>query len=174
MLEDLFVRAHDCRRIRGNPIGPTLERYVEYLAGRGHSRNTVHHYVCAAEHFGRWLGRKPLSRAMVERFLRRHLPVCGCRVPAVRDLHCNRPALHQLLAAVGVAAVRVDRRRGFVCDLLRRYEEALVMVRGLATPTVKKRLSWARGKLAGQAGWATPDVDARTGRALLGPKDTRP
>ena len=147
MLEDLFVRAYDCRRIRGNPIGPALERYVEYLAGRGHSRHTVHHYVCAAEHFGRWLGRKPLSRAKVERFLRRHLPVCRCRLPAVRDLRCNRPALHQLLAAVGVAAIRFARRRGFVWDLLRRYEEALVMVRGLATSTVKKRLAWARGML---------------------------
>lgn len=147
MLEDLFVRAHDCRRIRGNAIGPTLERYVAHLVGRGHSRNTVHHYVCAAEHFGRWLGRKPLSRTMVEQFLREHLPGCRCRWPAVRDLRCIRPALKHLLEASGLAAVRVDRRRGFACDLLRRYEEALVIVRGLATPTVKKRLTWARGML---------------------------
>ena len=58
MLEHVFRRARVRQRIRNNPIGPVLERYVAYLVDRGHGLAPVHQYVFAAEHFGRWLGRR--------------------------------------------------------------------------------------------------------------------
>ena len=61
MLEDLFRRPRVQRRIRQNPHGSVLEQFAEYLIARGYSPNTVHQYVFAAEHFGRWLGRRKIN-----------------------------------------------------------------------------------------------------------------
>ena len=39
-------------RIRGNPLGVRLEKYVQYLSCRGYRRGTMLCYVHAVEHFG--------------------------------------------------------------------------------------------------------------------------
>ncbi len=146
MLEDWFTRTSDRERIRQNPLAPTLERYVTFLATRGHVRRSVQRYVNAAEHFGRWLGRRPLSRGMVKRFVREHLPHCRCRPPAPRKSTTTHAALQHLLTVCGVARVRVHvpRRRGVIWDLLQRYREALVTERGLAIRTVERNVTAAQ------------------------------
>ena len=154
MLEDWFSRAQDRQRIRANPLGPTLERYIVYLAARGHSRASLQRYVSAAEHFGRWLGRRRLSRRTVQRFIHGHLRRCRCRPPVVRNPICTHAALGHLLVVAGVAPIRVRRRRGFVGDLLLRYEETLITVRGLAAGTTQSFLIVAQEmlrKLRGQS-----------------------
>src|SRR5262245_53570433 len=100
-------------RIRTNPRGPILERYIAFLAGRGYSATTLREYVSAAEHFGRWLGRRPLNQAAVRQFLCRHLPVCHCRWPAIRTTRRSGPALHHLLAMSGARTDRPAFPRGF-------------------------------------------------------------
>jgi hypothetical protein len=134
MLEQWFTRESDRQRIRENPLGPMLERYVTYLAARGHVRRSVQRYTRIAEHFGRWLGHRPLSREMVTCFLREHLPHCRCASPAPRKWTWSQhAALRHLLIVCGVARrrVQVPRPRGFIWDLLQRFRETLVMVRGL-------------------------------------------
>ena len=144
MLEGLFRRRWALKRIRANPIASVLERYVEYLVGRGHLPETSRGYVCVVEHFGRWLGRRPVSRIMVRRFIRRHLPVCRCRMPACRNLLLNRAALNRLLDMLGIAPDRAGLPRGLIGDLLRRYQESLVTVRGLAAAEIHRQLVAAR------------------------------
>jgi integrase/recombinase XerD len=144
MLEDWFGRASICQRIRENPLGPTLERYVAYLAARGHARGSIQRYTATAEHFGRWLGRRRLTRGMLTRFLRQHLPHCHCQRPASRTLTWSQhSALRHLLNLCGVppARVRALRRDGVIWDLLRRYREALITVQGLAFSTAKRNLA---------------------------------
>jgi len=168
MLEDLFRCTRVRRRIRSNPIGPILERYVEYLVGRGHLPRTLRQYIYVVEHFGRWLGRRPLDRAMVQRFIRRHLPVCRCRMPAFRNLEWNRAALNRLLEMVGMVPDRVGFPRGLVGNLLRRYQESLVTARGLTSLSVHKHLVLARDMVTdlcvrrtGQFGAWTPELIVR-------------
>ena len=56
MLETIFRRPHHLRRLRANSLGEILDRYVDYLIGRGHTPHVVHQYLRAAEHYGHWLG----------------------------------------------------------------------------------------------------------------------
>ena len=65
MLDEVFRRQEVRRRIRNNPLGLMLERYVEYLAERGHSAYTIHQYVFAVEHFGRWRGRRQINQESI-------------------------------------------------------------------------------------------------------------
>ena len=59
MLDRIFHRAS----VRTNSHQPNwqshLSLYVEYLVSRGHSAGTIHQYVFAVEHFGRWLNGRP-------------------------------------------------------------------------------------------------------------------
>lgn len=147
MLENLFEARWVLARMRANPIGEDLEQYAAYLIGRGHTTSTAREHLNAAEHFGRWLGQRPLSRTTARRFIQCHLPVCRCPSPAVRDLNTVRAAVNRLLEFKGVASVAVARPGGFAGDLLRRYEERLITARGLAAATVRRRLAHIRTML---------------------------
>lgn len=134
-------------RFRSNALTPLLERYIAYLASRGNAASALREYVPAVEHFGRWLKRRPLNQATVWQFMYRHLPVCRCRAPVIRNVRRNRIALNHLLKMSGAVAARLEFPRGFVGDLLRRYEERLVTVQGLAAGTVHRQLTAARTML---------------------------
>ncbi|HUE72276.1 MAG TPA: site-specific integrase [Pirellulaceae bacterium] len=134
-------------RIRTNPLGPVLERYIEHLVDRGYSSSTLREYVSAADHFGRWLGRRPPNQAMARHFLQRHLLVCRCRGPVILSMRRCRRALNHLLVMIGAVTARSEFPRGFVGDLLRRFKQRLLTVQGLATGTVHRRLTWARTML---------------------------
>ncbi len=144
MLEHVFRRSRLRQRIRNNPIGPVLERYVAYLVARGHRLAVVHQYVLAAEHFGRWVGRRRINQHRVRQFIRRHLPVCRCSTPAIRNLNCVRAALNRLLEMVSTGAVTSLVRQSFVEKLLSQYAHHLECVQGLAAQTISYRLRYAR------------------------------
>ncbi len=146
MLEDLFRRSRVRQRIHENPHGPVLERFAEYLVARGHGLDTAHQYVFAAEHFGRWLGRRSLSREAAVRFLRQHVPTCRCETPATRTSRTIHAALNRLLEMVGADAA-VPKQDSAVESLLNRYSRHMVCVHGLAPATVHYRLRYARTML---------------------------
>ena len=133
--------------IRTGALAPLLEQYLAYLVSRGNAVRTVREYVSVVEHFGRWLKRRPLNQATVWQFMHRHLPICGCRAPVIRNVRRNRIALNHLLKMSGAVVARFEFPPGFVGDLLRRYEERLVTVQGLAAETVHRQLTAARTML---------------------------
>lgn len=147
MLEDLFRRPRVQRRIRQNPHGSVLEQFAEYLSARGHSSNTVHQYVFAAEHFGRWLGRRKISRHTVTQFIKRHLPSCHCKTPSARKSANVYAALNRLLEMIGASA-SPPARKSAAESLLQRYAVHLDQVQGLAAATVHYRLRYARTMLS--------------------------
>lgn len=129
-------------RIPDNPLEPVLRRYLDHLVHHGYGTESVGDSLRVVDHFGRWLGRRSLNAAVVQQFVRRHLPVCRCPPPAPCDSKRNYMALHRLLKMIRPA---VETRRpefpdGFRGRLLRRYQERLVSVRGLASGTVRNRL----------------------------------
>lgn len=142
MLEKVFRRATVRARIESNPIGPVLRDYVEYLVARGHKASPLHQYVFAVEHFGRWLRRRPIDDAAVDRFIEKHLPRCRCRKPSPRHVACIRAALRRLLEMLGVE--RPATEIGASGDLLREFEDHLRQVCGLSPATIFYRLRYAR------------------------------
>jgi len=146
-LEEVFRCSRVRRRIRDNPLGPTLERFVDHLVARGHVPDVTHSYVFIAEHFGRWLGRRPVSPDAVESFITRHLPRCRCKTPAARGLKRVRPALARLLAMMGLQARTPESRSG-IDVLMRRYVEHMTRVRGLTDSTITIRVRDARVMMA--------------------------
>lgn len=100
MSEQLSLPLCVCERIRKNPLGIVLERYVQHLFCRGYRRGTILCYVSAVEHFARWLGRRRICSRLVLRFLNDHLPTCRCKSPAMRCVTFVRAALHQLLRCI--------------------------------------------------------------------------
>ena len=143
MLDHVSCRADICTRIRDNPIGEVLQRYVGYLAARGHCHGTMRQYVPAIEHFGRWLGNRPIDRATVRRFIHWHLPRCKCRAQTAHDIKYVRAALHRLLEMLEPTEP-APRIRTFADRVLRDYERHLNHVCGLADATIQYRLRYAR------------------------------
>jgi integrase/recombinase XerD len=143
MLSQVFHRAAVRARISSNPIGRVLRRYVGYLATRGHHAGVLHQYVFAAEHFGRWLGQRPLNRDAVNHFIRRHLPQCDCDKPTARNIACVRASLNRLLEMLGRDQHRCAGTEP-ADQLLQRYKSHLEGVCGLSPATVRYRLRYAR------------------------------
>jgi integrase/recombinase XerD len=142
-MEQIFRRKSVRVRILGNPLGPVLQQYITYLEARGHQPSSVHQYVFALEHFGKWLGTRAISHDSVDEFMARHLPRCRCKKPAPCTSYCVRAALNRLLEMRGLsrpAAVEP----AVVARLLRAYETHLLVVAGLAESTVYYRLRHAR------------------------------
>jgi site-specific recombinase XerD len=107
MIDRFFRKAHVRRRLEDGPLASVVHVYLGRLAEHGYSTVTIHQYVGAAEHFGRWIARSgravtDADAAAVRTFVTEHLPRCRCRAPGTRTAHCVRAGLHQLLAAMGV------------------------------------------------------------------------
>ena len=142
MMEQVFRCASVRTRIASNPIGPILCRYTAYLVARGHGASPQHQYTFAAEHFGRWLGRRPINHSTLNRFLWRHIPRCRCSKPAARNLACVRAALNRLLEMLNRR--RPESRTVAMDRVLQDYTHHLRCTCGLAEATIFYRLRYAR------------------------------
>jgi site-specific recombinase XerD len=126
-----------------------VQHYGDYLVGRGYADTSVRESIRIVEHFRRWLGRRSLSPAAVQQFLRQHVPICRCEPPQIRYQKRNSLALNRLLAVIQprVKMRQFEFPRGFAGELLQRYQERLTSVRGLVAGTVRNRLRSALNML---------------------------
>jgi integrase/recombinase XerD len=154
MITSYFKRAFACRRMAASHLSIILEVFVSDLHGRGHSRNTIHFYVQAVEHFGRWLQqRRILVHAIREdharRFLFQHLPRCACPIPAARSFRTCRAAIGRLMDTLhrhGFASSPKPRplRLNATDRLLEQFDHHLDRVCGLSASTRRARQRYAR------------------------------
>jgi len=158
---------HICGHICAKSVRSVLGPYSQHLISQGFSTTRHRSYVRVVEHFGRWVGRRHVSRSLVEQFLDHGLPACRC--PGVsRDRRCNRAALHHLLKMLGQDHREVTFPRGWQGKLLGRYQEQLVTARGLAPATICQHMRYTRAMLgrlgirrASQFGDWTPELIER-------------
>ena len=157
MLERYFRSPRVRARLRNNPIYEHIERLVTHLHRRGHPTTTIHQYVQASEHFGRWLSAcrsrsLVVTRESVNAFVDRHLQACNCTLPATRSVKTARAALHHMLC---VAPSQPDSEGGGAetpaAELVRLYVEHLDVNCGLALATRRYRARYAREFLEAQA-----------------------
>ena len=145
MLDQVFHRTAVRERLVDNPIGVVLQQYVGYLVVRGHRTGTVHQYVFVIEHFGRWLGRRPINHASVERFVRSRQPQRRGNARA-GNIKTVRAALNRLLDMLAPTQP-APACRTFAERLLKNYASHLDGVCGLSAATIQYRLRYARALL---------------------------
>ena len=137
---------HVCRHICAKSVRSILEPYSQYLISQGYSSRRHRRYVRVVEHFGRWVGRRHVGRSLVQQFLDQGLPTCQCSGVS-RDRRLNRAALHLLLEMLGQARREATFLPGWRGDLLRRYQDHLIKVRGLASDTILRHVTYSRAML---------------------------
>jgi site-specific recombinase XerD len=145
------------RRIEERPQHPGTEALKRYLTERGYARHTLEGYLGHAAHFLRWMqqGEIDVCRAdelLVTQFLDEHLPHCTCGWPTRGNRQSARSGLAHLLIVLrtlGVVALRSVLTTP-VDDELRRFDDYMERVRGLAPKTRKavlrivRELLWQR------------------------------
>jgi len=154
-MSPLFLRQWSRRRMASNGLGIILFQYADWLQGKGYSRNTIHQYTQAVEHFGFWRSQAhPRSRAVsaseVEEFLSCHFESCHCPQPATKTLTACRPALRRLMAMLGCEkrSSQSSIRSGPVTVVIERFDRHLAEVCGLSAATRLYRRRYAREFLA--------------------------
>ena len=130
---------HVCRHICAKSVRSLLEPYSQYLVSQGISTKQHRFYVRAVEHFGRWLGRRRINQLVVQQFLDQGLPACQCS-GVNRDRYRNRAALHHFLDMLGQNRKETMLPQGWQGNLLRRYREHLIKVRGLTPSTIHQHM----------------------------------
>jgi len=154
MFDQVFKKVLARRRMAASHLAIILKPFAAYLCGRGHVTGSIQMYVQAVEHFGRWLKTKCASIPQIRdkhaaAFLERHLPVCHCEVPAVRNLRTCRAALARLLDFLRhTRTIPTELAQAWATTpaerLLADYDRHMTEVRGLALQTRRARIRYAK------------------------------
>lgn len=153
MDQAVALHPHALRWLNESELGCFSTQYLHYLAERRYTPGTAHAYLCCVAHFARWLTRSRLSLDRIDdrsvrRFLDEHLPRCACPPPVHRQRHELRAALKHLLRVLAMHGAHVPREELTpVEEELRRFDEHMRGIRGLASNTRKQRVRIVRGFL---------------------------
>ena len=142
MRSKLSSRSESSVRTRGcTQLERHVPAYREYLLGRGNASGYVRSCEAAVMHLSMWmhqtnLGLADVDETLVVEFLKGHLPQCNCETSA-RHPACVRAALAHLLVVLREAgAIRPKPQdETAVGEELRRYDQYMTQVRGLAPKT---------------------------------------
>jgi len=148
-------------------IAPHVAAYKQYLSDRGYAATTFANCVGSVAHFAQWFrGRRlrvqRIDEALVAEFLDEHLPRCRCTRPVLRDRCSLSAALGHLLVvlrAQGVVAPPTARTTP-VDEELRRYDEYMDHVRGLAPKTRSMALRIVGRLLSSRFGDSAININA--------------
>lgn len=134
-----------------NGLGIVLFDCAEWMLARGYSRNTVHQYTQAVEHFGYWRSQSHPSsgqpkQSEVSEFLLLHLPKCACPAPAATTIRTCRAALARLMTFLGQSPQRElsGHQSGLIPVLVADFDTYMEEVCGLSAATRRYRRRYAR------------------------------
>ncbi|WP_347990117.1 site-specific integrase [Methylomonas sp. AM2-LC] len=140
-----------------SPLTPFVDAFMLHLFDCRYASNTIANYLAGLTHFAHWLTEssidvKTIDEGIIQHFLDDHLPNCCCEQPAfsnAKDLHA---ALGHLLVLLRANAIIADPSIGQtpVDEELRRFDDHMNHVRGLASKTRKHYLSIVRCLLLAQ------------------------
>jgi integrase/recombinase XerC len=149
------------------PLAPHVDAFKRYLTDRGYAATTFANCVGGIAHFAQWVhGRRlrvqRIDEAVVAAFVDEHLACCDCIGAVQRDRRGVSAALGHLLVvlrAQGVIAPPAVITTP-VDDELRRYDEYMDHVRGLAPKTREMALRIMRRLLTTRFGDGHIDIPA--------------
>jgi integrase/recombinase XerC len=152
--------AHQTTRwLHQSQLAPYADALMQHLLDCRYASNTINNYLAGLSHFARWvtvsnIDVKNIDEKLIHQFLNDHLPQCDCEAPvflASKDLSA---ALGHILVLLRANAVIADPATELtpVDEELRRFDEHMNSVRGLAKQTRKHCLAVIRRLLLGQFG----------------------
>lgn len=140
-------------------LAPYVDAFTHHLAGLRYSPKTGGSYLACLAHFASWTSRSRLEiheidEDVVQRFLNDHWPHCDCARPVRRARGDFRAALKHLLVVLRANSVIAEPlpTASAVDEELRRYDDHMKNVRGLATTTRRDILRTVRQLLCDQFG----------------------
>jgi integrase/recombinase XerC len=138
-------------------LSPFVDAFMLHLFDCRYASNTIDNYLAGLTHFAHWLTQgnidvKNIDEKLIQRFLDDHLPICCCEKPAFTDAKDLHAALGHLLVLLRANAIIADPSIGQtpVAKELRRFDDHMNHVRGLAAKTRKHYLSIVRCLLMAQ------------------------
>jgi integrase/recombinase XerC len=157
------------RQLRRSPLAPYVDAFERYLGERDYAPHRTATYLGCLAHFGRWMDRRllqveSLDENRIAEFLDGHLPQCDCAAPVVRTREDLSAALGHLLVVLRADAAIAERMPGTtpVDEELRRFDERMDRVQGLAPTTRTLYLRTVRRLLVEQFGERAVDFGAIT------------
>ncbi len=150
---------HTTRWLYESQLAPYIDAFMLHLFDCRYASNTINNYLAGLAHFAHWtalcnIELKSINEKLIQQFLNDHLPCCNCEAPvflARKDLSAALGHLLVLLRANAVVAGPAIRLTP-VDEELRRFDEHMNRVRGLAPQTRKHSLAVIRRLLLGQFG----------------------
>jgi integrase/recombinase XerC len=149
------------------PLAPHVDAFKQYLTDRGYAATTFANCVGSIAHFAQWVHDRRLrvqriDEAVVAEFLDEHLSRCCCPGPVQRDRRGLSAALGHLLVVLRAQRVIAPPAVSTtpVYDELRRYDEHMDHVRGLAPKTRDIALRIVRRLLTSRFGDGHVDIPA--------------
>jgi integrase/recombinase XerD len=133
--------------------------YIGYLRTQRYADGTIHDLLAALAHFSHWTKVRGfvlsnINEALVDQFVRSHLPHCRCSAPCCHGVKRSYSALKHLL--------RILRQEGLFCAPAARstavaveadrFSRYLLDTCGLAASTCRQRTKYVREFLVGHFG----------------------
>jgi len=138
-------------------LAPHVDAFMLHLFDCRYASNTINNYLAGLTHFAHWLSQcnidiKNINETLIQQFLNDHLPHCDCEQPVFHDRKDLHAALGHLLVLLRAHAVIADPSIGLtpVDEELRRFDDHMNHVRGLAPKTRKHYIAIIRCLLFGQ------------------------
>jgi integrase/recombinase XerC len=151
------VNCHTSLWLFESQLSPHVDALMLHFLDCRYASNTVDNYLAGLTHFAHWISQckidiKSIDQTLTERFLDDHLPCCNCEKPVFHDRKDLHAALGHLLVHLRANAVIPDPSIGLthVDEELRRFDDHMNHVRGLATKTRKHYVAIIRRLLFGQ------------------------
>ena len=140
-------------------LAPYVDAFMLHLFDCRYAPNTIGNYLAGLTHFAHWttlcnIDVKSIDEKLIQQFLDDHLPRCNCEAPVFLARKDLSAALGHLLVLLRANAVVADPAIGLtpVDEELRRFDDHMNHVRGLAPKTRKTNLCFIRRLLFGQFG----------------------
>lgn len=160
--------------LRQSVLAAGVEPFLASLDSQRYASSTIRRYVCAVAHLARWLTQEQLvlsllDEALLERFIKEHMPQCECPVEAERWVPNLRAAGRHFLAVLrrmGSVAQRVVTWAPALAAELAAFDAFLDRTRGLAVSTRGQRQRIVADFLTSRFGLDQPDVALLTARDI--------
>ncbi len=155
--------------LRESPLAPYMDAFTHHFTERCYAPHTVATNLGCVAHFWRWMSQcrldvPQINEDLVHQFLDEHLPQCDCTTPVCRTRTALSAALGHLLTVLRAESVIPERSQGVrpVDEELRRFDEHMDHVRGLAPKTRSMQLRTVRRLLLEQFGNGSVVLSAMT------------
>jgi integrase/recombinase XerC len=147
----MYVDHHTASWLLDSPLAPHVDAFMLHLFDCRYAFKTINNYLAGLTHFAHWITEshidvKTIDEKLIHHFLDDHLPICRCEKPAFADAKDLHAALGHLLRILRAHAIIVDPSIDHtpVDEELRRFDDHMSHVRGLATRTRKQYLAVVR------------------------------